>query len=63
MTRTHTKRPVWVWQCDECGIESDFAYLQAGLPLPVEMRKRGWFIAEKWGDKCPMCVQGGESRG
>lgn len=26
------------------------------------MRAAGWFIAEKFGDKCPECVQGGEGR-
>lgn len=56
MTRTWTKKPVWVWQCDSCGVESDFAYRQSSLPSPDAMRERGWFIAELWGDKCPECV-------
>lgn len=62
MTRTWAKLPVWVWQCDSCGAESDFAPRQTALPLPNEMRERGWFIAEKWGDKCPDCALAGKEK-
>lgn len=58
MTRTHTARPIWTWRCDECGIESgDLAFDSSGLPSYDDMRRRGWFIAEKWGDKCPKCKE------
>lgn len=58
MTRAHTKQPVWTWQCDRCGATSgDLAYNQKDLPTPDEMRARGWFIAEKWGDLCSRCQQ------
>ena len=55
MTRTHTKHPVWVWKCDRCGREEFFAREQHLLPSGDEMRDRGWFIAEKSGDRCPAC--------
>ncbi|ACV09793.1 hypothetical protein [Jonesia denitrificans] len=58
MTRAHVKRPVWAWHCDRCGVASgDFAYNQQYLPTPDEMRARGWYIAEKWGDLCAHCSQ------
>lgn len=64
MTRTHTREPVWTWVCDSCGFEANpTARSQSGLPSKTAMESRGWFIAEKWGDKCPECVQGGGSRG
>lgn len=59
MTRTYTAKPVWTWKCDECGIEKHLARSQSGalgLPSPDEMRERGWFIADSFGDKCPKCV-------
>ena len=58
MTRAHFKRPVWTWSCDRCGKTSgDLATEQRGLPTPEQMRRRGWFIAETWGDRCPECVK------
>jgi hypothetical protein len=56
MTRTHTARPVWTWRCDECGHEERIARTQTGLPSPDQMRAVGWFIAKRYGDKCPECV-------
>ena len=56
MTRTYTKKPVWTWVCDECFVEVDLGRTQNHLPSPDEMRERGWFIAELFGDKCPTCV-------
>lgn len=58
MTRAYVKRPVWAWHCDRCGVTSgDLAYNQQYLPTPDEMRERGWYIAEKWGDLCARCAQ------
>ena len=58
MTRGHVKSPVWAWCCDECGlVHRSLAFLQRDLPSPDEMRASGWFIAETWGDKCPMCAK------
>lgn len=57
MTRTHTSSPVWTWKCDSCGLEAlPLARVQSDLPSKSMMELRGWFIAEKWGDKCPDCV-------
>lgn len=59
MTRAFTKRPVWTWVCDKCGREQLLAREQSGsmgLPSPDEMCERGWFIAQKFGDLCPLCV-------
>lgn len=59
MTRTFTDNPVWTWKCDECGREQHLARAQSGsmgLPTPEEMREKGWFIAEMFGDRCPLCV-------
>lgn len=59
MTRTYTAKPIWTWKCDECGREQLLAREQSGsmgLPSMDEMRERGWFIAESFGDKCPLCV-------
>lgn len=62
MTRTHTARPIWTWQCDECGEETDdLGRTQWELPLPADMRERGWFIAKLFGDKCPACVAKGQA--
>lgn len=56
MTRAHIRRPVWTWFCDLCGRTSgDLANEQSDLPSPDDMRARGWFIAETWGDRCPTC--------
>jgi len=55
VTRTHTSSPVWTWKCDECGYEAWLERNQGDLPTPNEMREHGWFIAEKFGDLCPMC--------
>lgn len=56
MTRTYTTRPIWTWQCDECGFETgDLSRQQYGLPSIEVMRNRGWFIADLFGDKCPAC--------
>ena len=55
MTRTHTKRPVWVWKCDYCGQEEFLAREQYFLPSKDEMRERGWFIGQRFGDRCPTC--------
>lgn len=58
MTRTHTAQPIWTWSCDRCSATSgDLAHLQSGLPPPDEMRERGWFIADTWGDLCSRCAQ------
>ena len=58
MTRKHTERPVWCWACDSCGREFPIYELVQGLlPTPDQMRAAGWFVAEKWGDKCPECVE------
>ena len=58
VTRAHFKRPVWTWFCDRCGKTSgDLATDQKDLPTPERMRRRGWFIAETWGDRCPECVE------
>jgi hypothetical protein len=57
MTRTFTRDPVWTWYCDRCDRSSgDLSWLGNGLPTADEMRSRGWFIAEKWGDRCAQCV-------
>ena len=57
MTRTLTQVPVWSWYCDRCAEQGgELAWDQKGLPSPDEMRARGWFIAEKWGDLCPKCL-------
>ena len=46
------------YTCDRCGKTSgDLATDQKDLPTPDEMRRRGWFIAETWGDRCPECVE------
>lgn len=56
MTRAYTERPVWTWRCDECGFETgDLARQSYGLPSAEVMRLRGWFIAEQFGDLCPLC--------
>lgn len=56
MTRAHTTKPVWTWQCDRCGASSqDLAFAQSALPSPDSMRERGWYIAPKWGDLCTFC--------
>ena len=58
MTRAHFKRPVWTWLCDRCGKTSgDLATEHQDLPTPEQMRARGWFIAEMWGDRCPECFK------
>ena len=58
MTRAYFKRPVWTWFCDRCGKTSgDLATEHQGIPTPEQMRRRGWFIAETWGDRCPECVE------
>ena len=63
MTRRYSKNPVWCWACDSCGREFPIYEASQGLlPTKEQMRAAGWFIAEKWGDKCYECVQGGESR-
>jgi hypothetical protein len=58
---TRSKIDAWTWFCDQCGTGSgDLAHEQSGprgLPTPDEMRARGWYIAPKWGDLCPECVQ------
>ena len=59
MTRTYTAQPVWTWKCDRCGRESHLARQQSGslgLPTIDYMRDAGWFIAEKFGDLCPICA-------
>jgi len=57
VTRQHTRRPVWAWYCDLCGRRGDeIAWEQSELPSGDEMRARGWFIAQTWGDKCPQCA-------
>lgn len=59
MTRTYTACPIWTWQCDHCGKEAHLAREQSGeygLPSINEMRVAGWYIAEKFGDLCPLCV-------
>lgn len=58
MTRSHIDSPVWVWSCDRCGRKdvTHLAVSQQSLPSPDEMRTRGWFIADQWGDRCPWCV-------
>lgn len=60
MTRRGTKEPIWTWACDECNREFDIGRTQGDLPALDEMRERGWFIAEQWGDKCPECVLAGK---
>lgn len=65
MTRTYTSKPVWTWKCDECGREHELAREQSGprgLATMDEMRERGWFIAEKFGDMCPPCVAANEGQ-
>lgn len=56
MTRTHAKKPAWTWVCDECGREEFIARMQQELPSMEDMRKLGWFIADKFGDLCPKCI-------
>jgi len=59
MSRTYTKAPVWTWACDRCGRTSgDLAHNQSSLPSPDDMRLRGWFIAEVYGDLCSRCKEG-----
>lgn len=61
MTRAHVKFPVWSWHCDRCGATSgDLARHQGHLPSPDEMRRRGWFIADTYGDLCSRCKEGVE---
>lgn len=56
MTRTHVKRPVWVWRCDECSrTDHRLEFESSQLPTPEQMTREGWFIANLWGDKCPDC--------
>lgn len=58
MTRTYTAKPVWTWKCDQCGREHELARNQSGpggLSSMEQMRARGWFIAESFGDLCPPC--------
>ena len=56
MTRQHTSKPVWIWSCDRCESTSgDLAHAQDQLPSAEDMRERGWFIAERWGDLCSKC--------
>lgn len=58
MTRSHTHRPVWSWFCDRCGGTSgDLAWHQSQLPTPDEMRARGWYVAELYGDLCSRCFE------
>lgn len=57
MTRGHVASPVWAWHCDECGRAfGPLCWNQGELPTPDDMRARGWFIAELYGDLCPSCV-------
>lgn len=58
MTRAHVTFPVWAWHCDRCGCYGgELGHEQRDLPTPDEMRVRGWYIAEKWGDLCSRCAQ------
>jgi hypothetical protein len=61
MTRTFTKNPVWTWECDSCGFEAELARDQSGLPDFDQMRAKGWWIAEKFGDQCPSCREEAEA--
>ena len=57
MTRAFTRKPVWTWVCDSCHQESVMlAWTQSSLASANDMRERGWYIAEKFGDKCRKCV-------
>lgn len=56
MTRTFTSSPIWTWKCDSCGRETALARVQSALPTPAFMRAEGWYIAPRFGDKCPQCV-------
>ena len=58
MTRRHSNNPVWCWACDSC--EREFPIYEASqglLPTKEQMQTAGWFVAEKWGDKCPECAE------
>lgn len=56
MTRRYSKNPVWCWACDTCEREFPIYERSQGLlPTYEQMRVAGWFIAEKFGDKCPEC--------
>lgn len=56
MTRQYTVRPTWSWYCDRCGQSSgDLKWEADWLPSVEEMRARGWFIAENYGDLCLGC--------
>lgn len=60
VTRGYAPARVWTWHCDFCPHTSgDLAYHQWQLPKPDEMRAKGWFIAELFGDKCPNCNKKG----
>jgi hypothetical protein len=59
MTRAFTDSPIWTWKCDRCGRSSgDLATHQSQLPDPDEMRRRGWYIADVYGDLCSRCYEG-----
>jgi len=55
MTRAFTKRPVWAWVCDSCGHGDELAWERSQLSSFDQMRAKGWWIAEKFGDLCPSC--------
>jgi hypothetical protein len=57
MTRRTTDRvKPWVMACDGCGQESAPTL---GQPSLAALAAEGWFIAAKWGDRCPGCVGAG----
>ncbi|MET8430109.1 hypothetical protein [Nocardia sp. NPDC004860] len=50
--------PEWVMRCDEIGCPTTSEAFPKEPPLDWFM-DRGWFIAEKFGDECPMCLAKG----
>jgi hypothetical protein len=61
-TEGHSSTWLWHWVCDRigCKTQDPTTTLKRGLPSPEDMQARGWFVAQKWGDRCPACVAAGE---
>lgn len=48
----------WVMLCDTNGCTTRSEPFPAGAQPDLEIfRKRGWFIAKKFGDMCPECLE------
>lgn len=55
--RVHEGSP-WVMRCDrpDCTTTSEPFPTQPDLAIFADL---GWFIAKRWGDRCPACVAAG----